>query len=215
MYSITGELFLNTKQFILDAKFNISLENMVVIYGPSGAGKTTFLHCLAGLMQVNSGYIILDHKILQDASKKIFIAPNKRDITLSAQTSYLFPHLNVLKNIKYGYARRVVQKCYIHYEQVIQDLQLADLLDTNINKLSGGQQQLIALARALSANPKLLLLDEPISALDPHNKQKILEYLQYIQATYKIGVIMVHHNIGELTTFSDNFLKMQQGKLLS
>jgi len=210
---LKSEILLTLDTFVLNTTLNLPKANLTVITGKSGAGKTTLLHCLAGLTKINAGFIMLDNIILQNSQKNYFVPTRNRNIGLVFQQPYLFTHLTVLQNIAYGFKRTIVGNRKITCKQVSKMLGLQSLLQRNVTELSGGEQQRVAIARALAANPKLLLLDEPVTALDNNSKQQVLNYLKTIQYELQLGIILVSHELKNITAIADNILTMQQGTI--
>jgi molybdate transport system ATP-binding protein len=199
-----------------DGEFNLTLNldinsgEFVTIYGPSGAGKTTFLRLLAGLDKPNQGKIEFDSQLWLDTKQKIFLKANHRSVGLVFQDYALFPNMSVKDNIKYG-LKPNTDKAYV--TDVIELMDINNLLDRKPNTLSGGQSQRVALARTLVSQPDLLLLDEPLSALDPEMRQRLQNYLRQAHERYQLTTIMVSHDVGEIFKLSDRVIILENGKL--
>ena len=176
--------------------------------GPSGAGKTSLLELIAGLRRPQQGSISLDGEKLTDTTSRHFLAPEKRRIGYVPQDLALFPHLNVLSNLRYG-----LRHDDLLLEKVIAVLELPTLTKRGIASLSGGEKQRVALGRALLAGPKILLLDEPLSNLDDRLKEKILPYLHRIRHEFQVPMIYVTHSKVELGGLCDEVLTMREGRI--
>ena len=173
--------------FNLDIDLQIPASGITVVFGPSGSGKTTLLRCLAGLEK--SGKMEIAGQVLQD--KNTFIPVNLRAIGMVFQESRLFPHLKVRDNLLYGYKRTPVNSRRLHLEDIGRVLSLEKLLERSIDKLSGGEKQRVALGRALLTSPKLLLMDEPLAALDTQRKTGIIPFIRKVEKELCIPIIYV------------------------
>lgn len=162
------------------------------LVGPSGVGKTTVLNLIAGLLRPSRGKIVLRDRVLFDAVHKINVRPEDRGIGYVFQDYMLFPHLTVRENLRYGYRRR--KSSGLAVEQVATTLKLAELLERMPASLSGGQKQRVALGRAVLSNPRLLLLDEPLNAVDRELRSNIVEYLERIVAEFNVPTLLVSHD---------------------
>ncbi|MDY0394708.1 sulfate/molybdate ABC transporter ATP-binding protein [Virgibacillus halophilus] len=190
--------------FKLDVNFTVR-DEIVVLFGPSGSGKTTILNCLAGLSKPDDGHISLNGMDLF-TSKKVNIAPQYRHIGYLFQDYALFPHMTVRKNIAYGMKKQTLA------DQLMAELHIRHLQDHYPGEISGGEKQRVALARALATEPKLLLLDEPFSALDDETKQKSHAELIRLHRLWHIPIIMVTHSHQEAEKLGDRILYMQEGR---
>jgi molybdate transport system ATP-binding protein len=198
----------------IDASFEARLTS---IFGPSGSGKTTLLDAIAGLRTIADGEIEIGGKILFSSACGINLAPQQRGIGYVPQEAALFPHLSVRSNILFGAGRQkdAGESGAMTLEHVIEVLEIGSLLDRPVAKLSGGEAQRVALARAILARPQLLLLDEPLAALDVGLKERILPYLARVRDEFSIPMIYVTHNLTEVLTLADWVLMIHQGRLLS
>jgi molybdate transport system ATP-binding protein len=201
--------------FTLD--IDASFEGRVTsIFGPSGAGKTTILDAIAGLRPVIEGEIKIDGRNLFSSTRRINLPPQARGIGYVPQEGALFPHLSVRKNILFGANRAGYgQSKTIGIEHVVDVLEIGNLLDRPVAKISGGESQRVALARAILSRPQLLLLDEPLAALDIGLKERILPYLGRVRDEFQIPMIYVTHNLTEVLTLADWVLMIQQGRLVT
>ncbi|AFI04452.1 ATP-binding cassette domain-containing protein [Helicobacter cetorum] len=195
-------------KFVLDIDLEIEEKEIVALCGESGAGKSTILRVLAGLERVDEGYIEVNHSIWLDTQKKIFLKPQNRKIGFVFQDYALFPHLNVYQNIAFANPK---DKNKIN--EVLHLMRLENLSKQKISQLSGGQAQRVALARALIGAKNLLLLDEPLNALDNALKTEIeLGLLEFIKRE-NLSVILVSHNLSEITKLAQTFLFLNKGIL--
>ncbi len=194
---------------VKDVSFSIASGEYVVILGPSGCGKTTLLRLIAGLYEPDRGEIYIDGKLVNN------VPPHKRGIALMFQNYALFPHMSVLDNILYGLIVRKVPKdeAIKRAKEVSKILNIEDLLNRYPHQLSGGQQQRVALARALVVEPKVLLLDEPLSNLDAKIRAKVRIELRRIQRDLNLTVLHVTHDQEEALALSDKVIIMNQGMI--
>jgi molybdate transport system ATP-binding protein len=190
---------------------NISISAITGIYGDSGSGKSTLLRVIAGLEQRAKGQVSLNGTVLQDSDNKGFIKAEKRQIGLVFQDSRLFPHLSVYQNLAYGAKRQTNRQLTI--EKVLELTQLNQLQHQNVTLLSGGEKQRVSIARALLAEPKLLLLDEPFSALDKSTKAQMLTILKAIQQQLQLPMLYVSHSLSELQYIADQLVVVSAGKI--
>lgn len=181
------------------------------LFGPSGSGKTTLLEIIAGLRRPDEGQVVLHGRTLTDSRQHLHVRPAQRRVGYVPQDLALFPHLNAGANLHYGF--RAQSSGRISPDRVITVLELSTLLSRPVHRLSGGEQQRIALGRALLADPQLLLLDEPLSSLDDRLKERIIPYFKAIHAEFKVPMIYVTHSSQELTALCDEVLYLNQGKL--
>ena len=203
---------LDFDQFNLAIEQALTLQGITGIFGHSGSGKSTLLRAIAGLEKALTGIIVLNDIGLTDSKNKIFIKPEHRHIGLVFQDTRLFPHLNVLENLKFAIKR--CQQPRLRLQEIIELTELESLLEKHVDELSGGQKQRVALARAILAEPKLLLLDEPMSALDRQAKASLLKLLLKIQNELQLPMLYVSHSLDELQQVCDDLLVLCQGKVL-
>lgn len=186
----------------------------VGIFGASGSGKSTLVSMLAGFLKPDSGEIILDGETLYSSARTINLPPEQRRIAMVFQRHSLFPHLTVRKNLLYGYNRCKAAHRSIHLDDIVPVLQLEELLDRKIGTLSGGQQQRVALGRAILANPRLLLMDEPLSALDDTLRFQIIPYLKSVSEQFGIPYLFISHSLVEMRLMTDTVLYFEKGVLV-
>ncbi len=187
--------------------------SVTALFGPSGCGKTTVLRCLAGLERPQKGRIEFDDQIWFDAEKKLCRPPQSRDVGLLFQDYALFPHLSVEQNIAYGLRGRAGKGKSGPAAELLERFQLHGLAHRLPHEISGGQQQRVALARTLARRPKLLLLDEPLSALDGPTREELRLELRNLLADAGVPVVMVTHEALEAATLADYVVVMDQGRV--
>jgi len=200
-------------RIVLDVAFD-SGGGLTAIVGPSGAGKTTLLHIIAGLLRPDRGVVRLDNEPLVDTTTRTWQPPHRRRIGYVTQEARLFPHLSVRQNVRYGYWFLKPVDRRLGFEPVVELLDLEPLLARRPSRLSGGEQQRVAMARALLTSPRLLLLDEPLSAVDVERRKEILPYLDRVRTELKIPMIYVTHAIAEVTDRAERIVAMNEGTLL-
>ncbi len=203
-----SDLYLRKGSFELGKlSFAVEDRSYFVILGKTGSGKTLLLESLAGL-QPSSGKIIFDREDISDQM------PEKRAFGLVYQDFALFPHLNVEKNILYSSRFKKIEDSKVLFDDLVEFLGIEDILSREITHLSGGEKQRVAIARAIYSRPRLLLLDEPLSAIDPTLRTSIMKSLKQIVSRYGISIIHVTHNFREATYLADTIAVMLDGKML-
>ena len=200
----------NLPDFSLSIRFSIE-RDILVLFGPSGCGKTTTLRSIAGLLQPDGGRIVNDGEVFFDAAGKIVIPPRQRRIGYMFQDFALFPHMSVYRNIWYG-VRDHDREARQMYEKLTSLLKIGHLAERSPGQLSGGEKQRVALARALMAQPKILLLDEPLSSLDTETRLEVRNELREMQRIWNIPFILVTHDPDEASFLGDQVLYMQKGR---
>ena len=183
------------------------------IFGPSGCGKSTLLALVAGLLKPDRGSIVFQGDVLADTARGVFVPAWRRRIALVFQDGQLFPHLNVRDNLLYGFQRCAPQLRRFELDAVLGLLEIGNLLQRRPRQLSGGQRQRVALGRALLYSPRMLLLDEPLAALDDRLKAQILPFLVRVKRETKIPMLYVSHARSELDFLVDRTLAMADGRL--
>jgi molybdate transport system ATP-binding protein len=195
--------------FTLDAAFTAPARGMTALFGPSGSGKTTVLRCIAGLVRPAAGRIQINGECWQDEERGHFVPPHRRAIGYVFQEPSLFPHLSVRGNLQYGLKRAVERR--IAFAQAVEWLGLGALLERGPRHLSGGERQRVAIARALLASPRLLLLDEPLAALDDAAKGDIVPYLERLHRELSIPALYVSHSADDVARICDYMVLMENG----
>lgn len=199
--------------FTLDIDTQFPSTGITALFGPSGSGKTLLLRCIAGL-ETAKGSLHVNDEVWQD--EKQFMPVHHRPLGYVFQEAGLFPHLSVRANLEYGYKRIPDFEREIQLEHVIEWLGLERLAARQkTDGLSGGERQRIAIGRALLTSPRLLLMDEPLSALDTSSKQEIIPYLERLHHELKIPVIYVSHALDEVTRLADHLSLLQQGRMIA
>ena len=212
---IHTRLKLNFSGFALDVDLHLPGRGVTALYGPSGSGKTTCLRCIAGLERAENGFIQVNDEVWQDSDKKIFVPPHKRALGYVFQEASLFPHLSVLANLEFGLKRIPKPQRRVDIAHATELLGIGHLLDRHPQHLSGGERQRIGIARALLTSPKLLLMDEPLAALDSQRKNEILPYLQRLHDELEIPVLYVSHSQDEVARLADHLVLLSDGKALA
>ncbi|MHC0018981.1 ATP-binding cassette domain-containing protein [Acinetobacter pittii] len=189
-------------QFYIEPSFQ-SDASVIGLFGASGSGKTSILHAIAGLNTPRSGLIKIQDQTWFDSDQKINLSTQKRHVGLVFQDAQLFPHKTVKQNLLFGLKRLSQQELHFEADYIIELLKLDHLLQRMPIKLSGGEKQRVALGRALLYSPKLLLLDEPLSALDANHKAEIIPFFQKVKQEIKIPMIYVSHDIQEIKQLTE------------
>jgi len=199
------------ESFMLDANFSIPDRGITVVFGPSGSGKTTLLRVIAGLEKSDKGLLKIGDSVWQKGED--FLATHKRQIGYVFQDAALFDHLDVKGNLNFVIKRAIgLKEDFI--ESIHNLLEIKTLLNRKTTQLSGGERQRVAIARALLTNPKILLLDEPLSALDLKRKNEILPYLDSIHNDLEIPILYVTHSQDEMSRLADHLLLIEDGNII-
>ena len=194
----------------------IAMERTLALFGPSGAGKTTALDLVAGLRKPDSGTIRIGDRVLFDHAQRINLRPHARRIGYVAQDLALFPHLDVRRNLLYGaQTRRATLPAPERLARVTELLEIDGLLDRAVSELSGGERQRVALARALMTEPDLLMLDEPLAALDHSLRDRIMPYLEAIRDGIGTPMIYVSHSADEVRRIAERVLVLDRGRVVA
>lgn len=195
--------------FQLDAEFRLPVRGLTALSGPSGSGKTTLLRCIAGLTRLE-GRLVVDGEVWQDGRQ--FRPPHRRPVGYVFQEPSLLPHLSVRGNLDFGWKRATGPR-RIAWDEAVDLLGLARLLGRRPQTLSGGERQRVSLGRALLSQPRLLLMDEPLSSLDADSKADIMPYLDRLHRALDIPVLYVSHDASEITRLADATLQMRDGRV--
>ena len=198
--------------FLLDASFE-SHGQLTAIFGASGSGKTSVVNAIAGLLRPDSGRVEIGGHVLTDTASGLFLAVHRRRIGYVFQDARLFPHLSVAQNLGYGqwFAPRAGR--YAGLAQIVELLGISHLMDRRPGGLSGGERQRVAIGRALLASPRLLLMDEPLAALDAARKAEILPYIERLRDDLRIPIIYVSHSMAEVTRLATDIVVMADGRV--
>jgi len=202
-------------KFALDAGFTAPAKGVTALFGPSGCGKTTVLRCIAGLLRIN-GVCEIDGEVWQDENGA-FLPTHKRPLGYVFQEASLFQHLSVRRNLLFGAPRHGSNgtKGGIVFDEVVELLGITRLLDRSPRNLSGGERQRVAIGRALLSQPKLLLMDEPLSALDRATKNEILPFLERLRDHLNLPVVYITHDIAEVERLADQMVLMDKGHVIA
>jgi molybdate transport system ATP-binding protein len=198
-------------RFTLDAAFTAPARGVTAIFGPSGCGKTSVLRCMAGLQRVPEGICRIAGDVWQDAGR--FVPVHRRPIGYVFQEASLFPHLSVTRNLLYGAGNARSRGTQL--AEIAELLGIAHLLDRAPRHLSGGERQRVAVGRALLSNPRLLLMDEPLSALDRATKSEILPFLERLHETLHLPILYVSHDMAEIERLADHLVLMENGRVIA
>jgi len=209
--SLQKKLKSSTGEMELDLNMQIEEGKLITIYGKSGAGKSTLLMLLAGLMNPEKGYIRMGNDIWTDTSKQIFLPPQKRNIGFVFQEYALFPNMTVRENLCFGLGKGQSKTIV---DKLVDIVDLGQLQSRKPNTLSGGQKQRVALARALVSQPKMLLLDEPLSALDNEMRSKLQSYILEVHREFGLTTLLISHDVSEIIRLSDFMIEMDHGKIV-
>ena len=186
---------------------------LTALYGPSGAGKTTILNMIAGTLKPSRGSIVADGQVLFDSNANVNLKPNRRRVGYIFQDARLFPHLSVRNNLLYGYRLSEQATRYAELDHIVELLGITHLMARRPETLSGGEQQRVAIGRAILSSPRMLLMDEPLSSLDDARKQEILPYIQRLKGELRIPILYVTHTLPEVRHFADAVLAVENGKV--
>jgi molybdate transport system ATP-binding protein len=213
-HAIRAEFRGTIGKFALDAGFTAPAKGVTALFGPSGCGKTTVLRCIAGLLRIN-GVCEIDGEVWQDENGA-FLPTHKRPLGYVFQEASLFQHLSVRRNLLFGAPRHDSSgtKGGIVFDEVVELLGITRLLDRSPRNLSGGERQRVAIGRALLSQPKLLLMDEPLSALDRATKNEILPFLERLRDHLNLPVVYITHDIAEVERLADQMVLMDKGHVI-
>jgi len=199
--------------FRLDATFDTPPQGMSILFGPSGAGKSTLLRMIAGVQRPDAGHIRFGDVCWHDSATRQHTPPHQRGIGYVFQDGALFPHLDVQRNLDYGHVRTPRTARTLSRDFVIDFLGLAPLLSRMPEKLSGGESQRVAIGRAILAGPQLLLLDEPMSALDDARRREIVPMLARLHRELKIPMLLVTHSLADVARLGDFVVQIAEGRV--
>lgn len=215
MSEIHAKFTTDLGSFRLDADFRAPAHGVTALFGKSGSGKTTVLRCITGLERATDGYFGIPSEVWQDEGNGIFVPTHRRSVGYVMQEPSLFPHLNVRENLEFGWRRIPPSQRLISKEFASSLLGLDPLLHRGTDHLSGGERQRVAIAQALLTSPRLLLLDEPVSALDRHGRAEVLRFLEKLRAELSIPIFYVSHSLEEIIRLSEHLVMMEEGRVRS
>ncbi len=210
--AVTGFFKLNWPGFSLDVPLNLPGYGISALFGRSGSGKTTLLRCMAGLQQVEGARLSVNGVVWQD--ERVCVPTHQRALGYVFQEASLLAHLSVQQNLDYGLRRVPMTQRRVALEQAIELLGIGALLTRRPGDLSGGERQRVAIARALATSPRLLLMDEPLAALDAARKAELLPYIAQLPAHYQIPIVYVSHALDEVIALADHLLLLDHGKVV-
>lgn len=211
--TIEARFRIDRGEFTLDAELSIPTQGITALFGPSGSGKTTLLRAIAGLEYHRNGFLKVGDTVWQEADR--FVPPHRRALGYVFQEASLFAHLNVQRNLEYGIKRVPKTEHTISLTQAIELLGIGHLLERKPDTLSGGERQRVAIARALAVSPRLLLLDEPLAALDMNRKQEIMPYIESLHSELGIPVIYVSHSADEISRLANYIVLLEAGRVVA
>jgi molybdate transport system ATP-binding protein len=201
-------------EFSLQASF-ASEGRVTGLFGASGAGKTSLINMIAGLLRPDRGSITIDHETLDDTAAGVRVPAHRRRIGYVFQDARLFPHLDVRQNLNYGRRMNRLADDPVERTRVTDLLDIGSLLSRRPGQLSGGERQRVALGRALLAQPRLLLLDEPLGSLDEERKVEILPYLVRLRDEAKVPMVYVSHDAGEMRQLATQIVMLRRGRVVA
>jgi molybdate transport system ATP-binding protein len=202
-------------QFALQARFEAATPGVIALFGRSGGGKTTIVNLIAGLLTPDAGTVSLDEEVLTDTQAGINVPAERRRIGYVFQNARLFPHLSVAGNLRYGAKRARAVAPFIRFDEVLALLGLEPLLARRTHQLSGGERQRVALGRALLAQPRLLLLDEPLASVDVARREEVLPYLEALRDRLAIPMVYVSHQYEEVLRLATHLVLIEAGEVLT
>jgi len=212
---IRAKFRVDRKAFNLDVDLSLPERGVTALFGHSGSGKTTCLRAMAGLERAAGGYFSLGDEVWQDESRGLFVPPHRRALGVVFQEASLFPHLSVRGNMEFGQKRASTTATRFSLPDIAQLLGIDQLLERSPGQLSGGERQRIAIARALLAGPKILLMDEPLAALDLKRKLEVLPYLERLHRELAIPIIYVSHAPDEVARLADHLVLLDAGRVVA
>jgi len=216
MATLALDVAVEREAFSLVVKQEIALEGITAVYGPSAAGKTTLLRVIAGLEDRARGHVVFDGAVWQDGNTRV--PAHARGVGYVFQDARLFGHLTVEGNLRFAVrhsARRAAPKSRIEFSAVVRELDLSSLLSRRPAFLSAGEQQRVAIGRALLTSPRLLLMDEPLSALDIGRKREIVPLLERLPKMFGVPVLYVTHNVDEVARLASDMLLLRAGRIVA
>ena len=199
--------------FALDVAFRAPSSGVTALFGASGSGKTSVVQAVAGGLKPDAGCIAIGERVFFDHARGIDMPIHERRIGYVFQDARLFPHLSVRGNLAYGY-RRAKGERRIETDAVVELLGLGDLLDRRTHRLSGGERQRVGIGRALLAQPELLLMDEPLSSLDPQRKAELLPYIEGLRDQLGLPILYISHAFDEVVRLADHLVVLEEGKVV-
>jgi molybdate transport system ATP-binding protein len=197
----------------MDMEFEVPSPGVTVLFGPSGVGKSTVILAAAGLLRPNECRVEIDSQVMADTATGVWLPPERRRVGLVFQDARLFPHMSVATNLRFGMRR--ARPGTVRFDEVVELLGIGALLDRRPHTLSGGERQRVAIGRALLAQPRLLLMDEPLASLDAARKAEILPYLTRLKTALRLPVLYVTHDLDEVTRLADSMVLLEAGHVVA
>lgn len=212
---LTIEVQIRLGTFDLEIAHEIDARGVTALFGPSGSGKSTLLRIVAGLEKRATGRVALGDEVWLDSARRIQVPAHRRPVGYMFQEARLFPHLSVEGNLRFAERRSRPQRQAVSFAEVVEALDLGELLARRIGGLSGGERQRVALGRSLLTQPRLLLLDEPLAALDPRRKMEILPYVEALHPRFGIPTLYVSHAVDEVALLADRTVLLAHGRVVA
>jgi molybdate transport system ATP-binding protein len=207
------DVHLARSDFTLHVRVEVPTPGTIALFGRSGCGKTTLVNSIAGLLRPDRAYVALEDTVLEDTAARVRVPVEQRRIGYVFQDSRLFPHLSVAANLRYGERRARTGARFVQFDHVVDMLGLAALLERRPHELSGGERQRVALGRALLSQPRLMLLDEPLAALDAPRRDEVLPYLERLRDEFSIPLVYVSHRFEEVLRLATHVVVMDRGSV--
>ncbi len=201
--------------FKIDAAFQGAKSGVTALYGPSGAGKTSIVNIMSGLLRPDAGRIVVNDFCLFDSKRHINLPPEKRRIGYVFQDGRLLPHLSVRANLNYGRQLTPAKRRFVKFDQVVELLGIGHLLHRKPANLSGGEKQRVAIGRALLTSPAMLLMDEPLASLDAARKTEVLPFIMRLGREFSIPILYVSHAMDEILNLATRMVMLQEGRVLA
>lgn len=210
---IQARFRLDYADFSLDVDLQLPGRGVTALFGHSGSGKTTLLRCVAGLERASDGQLTVNGERWQNSAQSVFVPPHRRPIGYVFQEANLFAHLSVRRNLEFGMRRVPAPQRRVALEQAVELLGIDHLLERMPDRLSGGERQRVGIARALLTSPRLLLMDEPLAALDAQRKAEVLPYLERLHSALDIPVVYVSHALDEVARLAEHMVLLEAGRV--
>ena len=209
------EIALQRKQgnFTVNAVFKGARSGITALFGSSGAGKTSIVNMVAGLLKPDAGRVAVNGHVMFDSVRRINLPPEKRRIGYVFQDGRLLPHFTVKSNLMYGMHCTPPEQRYVNFDQVVELLGIAHLLQRRPAKLSGGEKQRVAIGRALLTSPALLLMDEPLASLDADRKNEVLPFIMRMSREFSIPILYVTHAMDEILHLASHLVLLESGQV--
>lgn len=211
--SLNAEIALDDFTLALDTE--VPLDGVTAVFGPSGSGKTSLLNLVAGFLRPDRGAIAFGKDLWTSAQPKVWVPPHRRAVGTVFQDAQLFPHLSVRGNLDYADQRADADAPGYPRTKILDAMALAPLLDREVHTLSGGERQRVAIARTLLTRPRLLLLDEPLSALDGARKGELLPFLETLKTDFALPTLYVSHDVDEVSRIANRVMMLDAGRVIA